>query len=528
MGYQGTTARIPFGSVGIISDAAPTELSPTALLRAGNVTLLNGTVQKAPGARRLNATPLPAGVTALFDWRPDINTQKLAAACKDGGIYFDYGNGTFDNNTPLVTGLTNLTENSKFVTGGQETGNRKKKLFFFSFGENQIKVLSSDETTFANIAMPAVDWASGNYPRIGVLHRNSLWVFSNQISYASDTGNHENFQTNTLVNPVFPGEGDAIRGAYVFKGALFCFKDGGFTYVLNDEDPDSQNWYWQKLANNFGLSAPNAVTDVLDDMIAGNSSGTITSYTATNALGDVTSGDVFRAAGCENFLRQNTHPAGVPTQHILYYAAKKLLYITYRTGYFTYNNLLVCVDFSRAGAPPRVTFQPKGTPQCLAQRKDVNQIDRPIYGDKDGYVYFMDSPDRAEGPSAYTGEFQTIHFDMSHMGQELAGVNKHFDWLKVEYKPEGAWTLSCDYYIDGKFIETITFPMIQYDRPQLDILLLDTDRMVQYNTESYRKVLRGTGRVISFRFYNSGLKESFQVSGIQIGFRPSGEQAQRT
>ena len=90
-------------------------------------------------------------------------------------------------------------------------------------------------------------------------------------------------------------------------------------------------------------------------MIAGNTSGTLTSYAATNALGDVESADIFRVAAAENWLRETTSTVGIPVQHLQYYAAKKLLYMTYRSAYYTYNNMLLCIDFSKSGAPPRIT-----------------------------------------------------------------------------------------------------------------------------------------------------------------------------
>lgn len=538
MAYSGVTARIPLGQSGILTDMAPSALPVQALTDANNITLTNGTVQKAPGTRKLNATALPAGIVAGVDWRPNSVVQKTIVACSNGSIYYDTGPGDFALQVTLASGLTNLSPNSKFVTGGNETGGRPKKLFFFSFGENQLKVLNLAETSFSNISKPAADWTSANYPRIGVIFRGSLWAFAGQISYTSDSGDHENFQTNTQVSPVFPGEGDAIRGAFVFKGKLFCFKDGGFVYALNDDAADTQDWYWQKLANNFGLAAPNAVTEVLDDMLAGNTTGTVTSYTATNALGDVESADVFRVAGMENFLRGSTSTVGVPFQHTLYYAAKKLFFMTYRSAYYTYNNMLICIDFSRQSAGPQVTFWIKGSPQCLWLRRDQYGVDRPYYGDKDGFVQIMDSEDRLEGASkttgqpltgtAYEGSFQTVNFDMSHLDPKFAGIAKHWDWLKVEYCPEGNWNIMCDYFVDGKYIDTISFPMIQYQKPQLDVLLLNTDRLSQINTESFTRPLTTTGRVITFRFYNRGAGQSFQIAGIVIGFRPSGEQAQRT
>jgi hypothetical protein len=134
------------------------------------------------------------------------------------------------------------------------------------------------------------------------------------------------------------------------------------------------------------------------------------------------------------------------------------------------------------------------------------------------------SPDAAV---TYTGDFQTPHLDFSHLDPAFSSIEKHFDFLAVHYVPEGDYDLSCDYFIDGRFIETITFPMQQYERPQLGTLLLGTDRLAQANTETGIRMLRGTGRTFSARFYNAGSNQSFQVSAITVMFRPGGNKAQQ-
>lgn len=528
MAYRGNIARIPLGSRGLLTDLSPTQLPPDALLRANNITLENGVLQKAPGARKYNASALPAAVIAGVDWRPNSITQQMIVACSNGSIYKDIGVGTFGGNTAIASGLVNLTPNSMFIQGGNESAGEPKKLFFLSFGENQVKVLNAAGTGFSNIASPATDWTSSNYPKTGVIHRNRLFLFSGQNFYASDTADHENFTTNYLVGTVYPGEGDDIRGAYVFKGRLFAFKDGGFSYWLNDEDPDSDNWYWQKLASNFGLASPHSVKEALDDMYAGNTTGTLTSYKATQAFGDIESADVFRNAKVENYIRNNTNKVGLKEQHCLYYPEKKQFYMTYRSGYYTYNDMLLVLDMSAQEVGPRPLFQIKGSPNFLSLRQDINGIERPFYGDKDGYVMLMDQEDRLEGSTAYRGEFQTIHFDMGHLDPSLAGLNKHFDFLSVSYLPESTGDLSCDYYVDGKYIETLSFPMTQYTETQLDEFTLDTDRLAQENAETFTLPLSGMGRTIGFKFYNAGSNESFQVTAIAIRFRPASNQAQRT
>lgn len=530
MGFEGITAKIPLGQYGILTDMPSDKLPPNALDHASNVCFFNGSVQKAPGTLKWNATPLSSGIIALWDYWPTSDAQRTIAVTSDGKVYRDIGSRDFSNGTatfsPITTGLGTLTPNCMFAEGGQESANRDKKLFFFSYGQNPIKVLAGDGITFRNITGPSADWSNVfTYPRVGIIHRDRLWVFFNQQYYASDSADHENFLSNFLADAIFPGEGGAIRGAFDWKGRLFVFKDGGFVYWLNDGDTDENNWYWQKLASNFGLSAPHAALDIIDDMIAGNTSGSVTSYSATNNLSGVEGADILKNLQMENFHRANTSDSGLMQQHAIYYEKKKLAFFTWRSGYYTYNDTLLVLDYN--AETPRPAYWRKGSPQCLAKRKDVNQILRPMYGDKDGYIHIMDYEDRLEGGAAFTGEFQTAHIDFSYLDPKLSTFDKMFCWLSVTFVPEGSHNLSCDYFIDGKYMDTVQFQMNQFLRPQLNTLTLNTDRLRQANTESEPRRLRGSGRTFSARFYNSGSNQSFQVSSITVGFKLGTNKAQK-
>lgn len=526
MGYGGTKAKISFGEFGLLTDISPDKAPPGSLTGANNVCFFNGSVQKAPGSLKWNETALSAGIVAAHHWMPDLNTERFIAVTETGNIYRgqDRQFGAACNSSISST----LTPNCMFCEGGAETAGRGKKLFLFTGGATNPYVLSGDGTAFASLASPNTDWTSTlGYPKCAVVHRGSLWAFAGQISYASDTDDHEDFTSGNaaFIDPVYPGEGGEIRGAFVFKERLFCFKDGGFVYILNDSGAVG-DWYWTKAGSNFGLAAPNAIAEVLNDMFAGNDSGTINSYAATEKLGSVEGGDIIQELQFESFLRGQTSKVGVPFQHLLWYGEKKTLFATYRSCYKTTNDMLLMFDFGKPGNV-RPAFWIKGTPQCLATYRDVNRITRPMYGDASGYLMLMDREDRLEGGSAYTGEFQTQHFDFSWLGEQMSSQEKHFDFLAVHYIPESSGDLSCDYFIDGRYYDTITFPMIQYQRPQLGTLLLGTDRLRQPNQETGLRQLTGTGRTISFRFYNSGSNQSFQVPAITVLFRPGGDKAQQ-
>jgi hypothetical protein len=525
MGYGGEKAKITLGEYGLLADISPDKIPPGALIQANNVCFFNGNVQKAPGTVKWNEIALPAGVVAIYDWNPTTVVQRMVAVTSEGNIYKgqDRQFGSAINSSIASV----LTPNCMFAEGGAETAGRDKKLFFFTDGATNPYVMSGDGTAFTTLSQPAADWTStGTYPRFGVVHRNRLWAFAGQIGYASDTGDHENFVTASLTDPIYPGEGGELRGAAVFKGRLMAFKDGGFVYMLNDQSATEAEWYWQKLGSNFGLCAPNAVSEVLNDLYAGNTTGTINSYGATEKLGSVEAGDIIQELQFETFLRGNTSKVGIQYQHMHYYGEKKLLLATYRSTYDTANDMLLTFDFSN---PNRIrpSFWIKGSPQCLAKYKDVNQVLRPMYGDADGYIHLMDREDRSEGGTAYTGSFQTPHLDMSHLGPQFSSAEKQFDFLAVHYIPESTGDLSADVYIDGRFYETLTFPMIQYTRPSTGTLTLNTDRLAPGGPETCIRALHGTGRTISFYFYNSGNNQSFQVPAYTVYFRGGGDKAQQ-
>ncbi len=525
MAYSGTSITIPLGELGVLSDRSPTELPPSSLLTANNISLFNGSAEKAPGTIHYNQNAFPAGVVAVFDYWPVPAKQRMIAATADGKLYRDEIGGGFNGNTPIRTGLGSLTPNCMFVEGGKETGGRDKKLFFFSAGASKVQVLTADESTFRDILLPSVDWVSGSYPKQGLIHQNRLWAFAGQMSYASDSGDHENFQTNYLAEPMSPGEGGEIRGAFVFKGRMFAWKEGGFVYYLDDTSADETDWLWRKVGSSASLSAPNAACEVINDMWFGNATGAVTSMTASFNLGSVDAADIFKQLECAKFVRDHTNASGLTEQHALYYPEKKQTFFTHRSTYRPTNDMLICIDANRPNG--RLTFWKKGSPQCLALRKDVNEIHRPIYGDAAGFIHLMDRETRLEGSTAYEGSFQTPHIDFRFADPALANRTKLFSYLAVTYGPESTGNLSCDYFIDGKYIDTVIFPMVQYLSPELDTFLLSTDRLAYGGQETAMRKLAGFGRTISFKFYNSGANESFRITSLTVGFKPAGQQAQK-
>ena len=123
MAYSGTKAKIPLGDLGLLTDIAPDKSPPNALIKAKNVCFFNGSVQKAPGGLRWNATALGTGIIAAHQWMPNLVTERMIAVTSDGNIH--RGQDRQFNMTMNATIANTLTPNCAFVDAGAETAGRQ-------------------------------------------------------------------------------------------------------------------------------------------------------------------------------------------------------------------------------------------------------------------------------------------------------------------------------------------------------------------------------------------------------------------
>lgn len=538
MGYAGQISQIPLGLMGLMSDSGSSELPPQCLIKAFNINYAPGYLEKAPGALLYNSTgAFSAGVVGLLDYWPEYNKQRLLALTSDGKLWKDYGDRTFNNLTAVATGLGNgmLNNNCQMVIAGNEVSGNPKKVFFFSNGIAQIKVLSGDTNTVANITLPAVDWPNANaststnmtgvYPKFGIPYLGRLWVFSKSVAYASTTTNHQDFQSaNILINNVGPGEGGDINGAMIYKGLLLVFKEGDLVYVLNTSASSAANWYFTKFAEGFGMSSYHGACQILDDLIISGTNGILTSYQATLKYGNITQGDIFKSAKVSQFFKEYTSYVGSAYTQSLYYPDKGFAFFTTRSTYTTANDAIIMMDVSDPSAPKYGIWNHYQADAIALRRDPLNNILRPMYGGTGGLVYIGDYRDRTINGAAYTAEFKTPYIDFRHMEPTLAHKNKVFDFLGMTFTPEGNHNLNIDVWIDGRFSETISFSQT-VDTNYLGKFKLGKSLLGVEEEQTIWKQLRGTGRRISFRGYNSNANQNFKASLLSVGFRPAGESA---
>lgn len=519
MAYVGDIFDIPLGAGGLYTDDSQDKIPKTYLIKANNVQLQNGVVEKDSGSKRWNTTTLGSGVVAAFEFYPDDNTQLLIVCTKNGKVYKFTDRYTFTEVTASGAAPANLIYSGKpvIVAGGIESANRNRKLFIFS-GGSPVQVISGNADVRTNIANPAADWAT-KYPTFGIIHRGRLWALGNDNDrhrvYASDAADHEVFNNGQLITaPIYPGEAEKLLGGFVWKGRIFFFKYPYGVYYVEDSDPNAANWAILKASSSFGVASPRAIVNVLDDLLAANSSGSITSVKATQAFGDIESGDLLRILRNENYMRHTTSQSGLNERDSIYYEAKKQVFFAYRSSSGSKNDRILMIDY--ALNEPRITWINKDQPNCFFLRKDILGVERPFYGADDGYVYEMDLKDREVEGSAFTAEFQTPHLDFGSTS------NKQFDFLEMTFEPTGRWNLSVEVIIDGRVIETIPFSC--GGQGVLDVFVLDRDRLQTRIPQSIRKPLHGMGRRISFRCYNSGFRQNIKICKLSVHYRNAGQE----
>lgn len=520
--YKGQTVTIPLGQLALRTDDGQDELPPNSLLVAEDIELRNGYIAKGRGARKWNNSALPAAVRALYDWHPTDVRQYFVAVGGNGKVYRlpDAETQTEITATGSAPSALSLFRRPQIVQGGNEVASNPRKLFIFS-GGSQIQVISGDSSTRANIANPATDWATSRYPNLGVMHRNRLFVFRDHFAYASSVTDHENFSSPLLFS-VFPGDSEEIKAAFVFRGKLFVFKRPRGAYILNDEDPDTDNWYFQRLTTGFGIASEASAVEMLNDLVAGNTSGSLTSLAATDTFGDVDFGDVLEQLRCSRGIVQANAGRNFEEMAAIYHSTERRALFSYQLQSGIANNAVIELDVANPQTP-KITLSKRFQANVFALRRDFANVERVYYGANDGYIYEMDREDRNVGGVAFNAVFQTPHWDFSHINPEFKNVVKRFDFLSVNFNPTNDNDATVDVFIDGLFQESISFRQTKGAfMGSGGSFLMPDQQLTSAAPRELRKPLHGIGRRISFRVRNAGLDETFEIPSLTVYFRPLG------
>lgn len=536
MAYKGLSVNIPMGEMGLYTDDSQTSIPPNGLLRAENCELRYGYIQKQPGSRRWNANPLPSPIVQFLDWWPDDATQRMVCVTQDGRVWIFSDPYNVQEVTPVgfAPAKLRVTGQVVMVSGGAEIAGNPRKIFIFT-GNDPVQVISGFENVRTNMQNPALDWKVNFQPSFGIIYQNRLWAFGNKnqphFIYGSNVSDQEDFTTlgaSTLVN-VFPGDSEYLISAYTFKTNFILFKYPTGFYYLNTNDP--ANPFPQKMGSSIGAASALGITQVVDDLWVVNTAGSISSFTATNALGGLQQMDVVKNMKFWNYMLQETAAQKNGNNSAIWYDAKKMAMFIFTSSSGATADRILMIDFQSNSGALRAVMSTKDQPNCLGLVKDYLYVPRPFYGSSDGYMYQMDQVDKNVGGNtrdntgghAYTMTFQTPHLDFGWIDRTLSEVNKNFDFLEVTFTPTGNWNLSADIFIDNNFIETVSFNLAQQD--VLDsTFVLNKSQLGGFGLRSQRVPIHGMGRRISVRFNQTGYNQNARITAVTIYLRKSGQE----
>jgi len=531
MAYTGQTANIPLGARALLTDLPQTQIDPTFLIRAENITTGNSLLEKDFGSMRWNATAnLGVGIAQAIEWKPDPQTRRVIVVGKDGKVYRFVNEFTFAEVLPTGGAPAVLDISNGFVTmtagGVEETGN-PRKLFIFS-GNSPVQIIVGDGTTRRDIASPTADWSGLNHPFSGIVHLGLMFMFGNQNAphtlYASPATDHEDF-SSPLLFQVDPGEGDGLRAQTVYLGRLYLGKFPRGLYQLQTPTVATSTWFPERVFSTFGVASPTALTPVLGDFLVGNEYGSITTVAATQAFGDVTNADLFHITNTQDFVREQISKTGFNERHAIFYKDKKEAFFTFRSLDSQLQDRIVRISY-KDPTQPQIMWSTKDQPNNLFTLSDNQGIEKPAYGSEDGYIYMMDSVNRWVGDTIgneteYEMVAQTPHVDFGSVDRTLSEQMKIFDFVELGYEPTGREILLVDVFIDQKFTETIKIEL-SGRTSELNASKLGSIKFDERVSRSKRIPLHGTGRRISLRARMSTLLNARLVE-FKVYFRLAGQ-----
>ena len=526
--YSGQVVRIPVGSLGLMTDLPQGTLPSATLLRAMNAHFENSYPEKCPGSRKWNETALATGILQFSDWWPNSTTQRVIAIGANGKTYRFKDAYVSAELTPSGSAPTtlNVSEYLSMVVGGQESEGDDRKLFMFT-GNDPVQVLVADGLVRRNLTSPAADWATSP-PLGGIIYRNALFAFAGHRVYRSLETNHEDFTSSgTSQYAVFPGDGEFVVNAFIYKTKLFVSKYPTGVFYLVDTDDDPDNWYFTKVQPNVGGISPNGVCPGGDDIFMMSEFASLISLTAAFQLGDIQSSDIFTLLKNKNFVDEEISTSNHHRVQGVYYKDKQQLVFCMAARASSSNDRVLVVSLKEAKSP-KISWYDKDQANCLALVKDSNRIERPLYGANDGFLYQMDMPDRWVGSASdsetasagYLFDIETPHIDFREINPLWAEQAKNFDWLEVIFIPTGNWDLSVDVFIDGAFHRTLQYSM-NGNNP-LGNFYLDQSRLESGAERVIQKQLGGRGKTIAFRCYNSGTGENIKLVALRVGLQVTG------
>lgn len=521
MAYEGIIAPIPIGDGGLDARNNKSAVPINKLVKANNVFIKKSLVGKEGGSSHANASAISGSPSIVggTEYFPNSTTQRSVIATSDGKLFKD--NPLYTFGVTLKSGL-GIDKKTVMTEGGAEASGNPKKLFIFN-GNDPVQVLSGDGSSTTDLATPPADWTGTTQPIKGVMHNNRLWAILGHNLYGSTVTDHEDFTSaGSQLFAIYPGDGIELTNMVSIFGRLYLFKQPYGIYYLDDADFDSANWIVKKVTGKIGCSGVDALDYSQNEAVFVSKDGGVHFLSGADTFGDVKDSDIMAILNLERLVQTDLNRNRLDRAVIRYYEDKKEVWVCYTSSGSSLNNSIIKLEISDL-SNIKASFSQKDECESLWMAMDsTTNVRKPVSGGHSGFVWLLDESNRNVNGISYQAGFQTPFTGFEYIDEKLEVRNKIFDYLEVHAVPVGDHDLTVDVYIDGNYIETITFNM-GTSGSALDAFELDVDRLDGAGVVNKIAMLHGFGRRISFDCYNTGLNESFEIEKMFCAFRVGDE-----
>jgi hypothetical protein len=289
MGARTELLRLDLKKAAFTYDRNYETLPDTMLLYPSkNINYHEGGISRRGGTTIIVTPTVASRVMGGTDFRT-ANNQFMVYAKNNGKVY--------------------QTSDANEIASGMSTSN------YFHFSQFNYELYFSDGATIpkkwtgsgtASSVTPATDWATSGYPIQIIYHPRGAnsrnWAITPYAVYASKNNVGDDFADTTVKKIQIYSLGGLV-GACEFNGELFCFSRTE-TFRISDDDPDSDNWGYEKLIYEGGAAHWRLITPAGNDLYIVGEDSHMFRLSAVFNTGDYEGVSLTRPAYMDRFLRE--------------------------------------------------------------------------------------------------------------------------------------------------------------------------------------------------------------------------------
>lgn len=263
-------------------------LSDTSLVYpTKNINYHEGGISRRGGTTIIVTPSVASRVMGGYDFRT-ANNQYMVYAKANGKVY--------------------QTSDSNEIASGMSTSN------YFHFSQFDYTLYISDGATIpkkwtgtgsASNVTPATDWAGQGYPFQIIYHPRGAntrnWAITPYAVYASKNNAGDDFADASVKKIQIYSNGGLV-GAFEFNGELFVFSHTE-TFRISDEDPDTDNWGYEKLIYEGGAAHWRLIAAAGNDLYVVGEDSHMFKLSAVFNTGDYEGVSLAKPAYIDRFLR---------------------------------------------------------------------------------------------------------------------------------------------------------------------------------------------------------------------------------